>query len=71
MEPPFVGVAVNVTLVPAQMVLPGFAAMLTDGVTFAVTLIVIVFELAVDTVTQVNEEVITQEIRSPVTNAAF
>lgn len=31
--PPLVGVAVKVTLVPAQIVLPGAAAMLTAGVT--------------------------------------
>lgn len=37
--PPFVGVAVNVTLVPAQIVLPGFATILTEGVTVGVTVI--------------------------------
>ena len=37
--PPFVGIAVNVTLVPAQIVLPVFAAILTEGVTDGVTVI--------------------------------
>ena len=31
------GVAVNMTLVPVQIVLPGAAAMLTDGTTFVFT----------------------------------
>ena len=35
--PPLVGVAVNVTLVPEQIVLPGFAPTLTEGVTVAFT----------------------------------
>ena len=30
--PPFVGVAVNVTLVPEHIELPGLAAMVTDGI---------------------------------------
>ena len=35
-----VGVAVNVTFVPAQIVLPGLAAILTDGTTFVFTVTV-------------------------------
>ena len=35
--PPFVGVAVNVVEVPAQIVIPGFAAILTLVATVAVT----------------------------------
>ena|SRR5258707_9676087 len=35
------GVAVNVTLVPEQIVLAGLATMLTEGVTFAVTVTLI------------------------------
>ena len=69
--PPFVGVAVKVTLVPAQIVLPGFAAMLTDGTTEPVIAIVIPFEVAVVGLAQANEDVITTVIISPFTNAAF
>ena len=36
-----VGVAVKVTFVPAQIVLPGAAAMVTDGVALAVTVMLI------------------------------
>ena len=35
-----VGVAVKVTLVPAQIELPGFAAIVTDGTTFVFTVTV-------------------------------
>ena len=35
--PPLVGVAVNVTFVPAQIVLPGLAEMLTAGVAGVLT----------------------------------
>ena len=55
--PPFVGVAVNVTFVPEQIVV-AFAAMVTEGVTGAVTVIVIAFEVAVVCVTQAREVVI-------------
>jgi hypothetical protein len=40
-------VAVNVTGVPAQIAPLGEAAIATDGVTFAFTVIVIVFDVAV------------------------
>lgn len=43
--PPFVGVAVNVMLVPAQIVVDG-VAMDTVGKTFGVTVTVIAFVLA-------------------------
>ena len=69
--PPFVGVAVNVTLVPAHIVLPGLAAILTDGVTFAVTVIVIALDVADPDVTQVNDDVITQVTISPFANEGF
>jgi hypothetical protein len=42
-----VGVAVNVTLIPAQMVLPGFAVILTEGTTTGFTVMVIALEVAV------------------------
>ena len=66
-----VGVAVNVTLVPEQIVLPGLAAMLTDGVTVPVTTIVILFEVAVFGFAQPNDDVITTFTTSPFTNPAF
>jgi hypothetical protein len=44
--PPFAGVAVNVTLVPAQIVV-ALAAILTEGATFEVTVIVIALDVAV------------------------
>ena len=44
--PPFVGVAVNVMLVPAQIVVDG-VAIVTLGVTFGVTVTVIAFVFAV------------------------
>ena len=69
--PPFVGVAVNVTLVPEQIVFPGFAAMLTNGVIVAVTAIIIAFDVAGLGVAQPNEEVITQVTASAFTNVAF
>ena len=69
--PPFVGVAVNVTLVPVQIVLPGSALMVTDGVTDAVTTIVIAFDIAVVGLAQASDEVITTVITSPFINVLF
>ena len=69
--PPFVGVAVNETLVPAQIVLPGFALMLTDGATEPVTTIVIPLEVAVVGLAQPNDDVITTVTTSPFTKPAF
>ena len=69
--PPFVGVAVNVTLVPAQIVLPGLAAMVTDGVTVDPTIIVIPVDVAVVGFAQPIEEVITTVTTSPLVNALF
>ena len=66
-----VGVAVNVTLVPAQIVLEGLAAMVTDGGTDAVTIIVISFDVAVVGLAQASDDVITTVTTSPFTNAAF
>ena len=69
--PPLVGVAVNVTLVPEQIELPGLAAMLTDGVRVAPTIIVIPVDVAVVGLAQPSEEVITTVITSPLVNALF
>ena len=66
-----VGVAVNITCVPVQIVFPGLAAMLTDGVTDPVTSIVITFDVAVVGLAQARDDVITTVTTSPFTNAAF
>ena len=47
MAPPLVGTAVKVTLAPAQMVLPGFAEIETDGTTTGFTVMVMLLEVAV------------------------
>ena len=52
------GVAVNITLVPAQMVV-AVAVIFTDGVASEVTVMVIAFDVAVGWVKQVSEDVIT------------
>ena len=52
------GVAVNVTLVPAQIVVAD-AEMLTDGATGEVTVIVMALEVAVEGLAQPDEEVMT------------
>ena len=69
--PPFVGVAVNVTLVPVQIVLPGLALILTDGTTVAVTVIVIPVDVAVAGLAHASDDVIATVTISPFTNAAF
>ena len=69
--PPLVDVAVNVTFVPEQIVLPGLAVMLTDGTTVDTTVIVIPVDVAVIGLAQDNDEVITTVTRSPFTNVAF
>jgi hypothetical protein len=59
------GVAVNVTPVPEQTVLPGKAVMLTVGVTGDVTVMVMPVLVAVPTVTHVRPVVITTSTTSP------
>ena len=60
-----VGVAVKVTLVPAQIVCaPAVIAMLTLGVTFELTVIAMLLLVAVAVVWQVLFAVITQLIAS-------
>ena len=61
----------NVTLVPAQIVLPGLAAILTDGVTLEVTFIVIPEEVVVAGLAQVAVDVITTVTTAPFVNALF
>ena len=65
--PPFVGVAVNVTLVPAQIVLPGFAAILTEGVTDGVTVIEAGTDVAEPGLAQLSDDVIITYTSSPLT----
>lgn len=66
-----VAVAVNVTGVPAQMVLPGVAAMAMEGTTVGVTVIVIP-ELTTGVVlAQVALLVIVTVITSPVARVAL
>ena len=66
--PPFVGVAVNVTDVPEQIVVPEPLAILTDGVTALFTVIVTLLEVAVNGDAQDEFEVITQLTTSPLFN---
>ena len=66
-----VGVAVNVTFDPVQIVFPGFALILTDGATVPVTTIVIAFDVAVVGLAQASDDVITTVITSPFTNVLF
>ena len=68
--PPLVGVAVNITLVPEQIVV-AVAPMLTAGVTIGFTVIVIALDVALAGFAQVIEEVITTVTTSPFTSAAF
>ena len=59
----------NVTLVPEQIVLSGFAAILTDGATVEETFIVIPVDVAVVGFAQASDEVITTVTISPFANA--
>ncbi len=65
------GVAVKVTFVPVQTVLPGAAAMLTDAVTFEVTVIVMGLDVTGLGLAQASDEVITQVTTSPFTKVEF
>ena len=66
-----VGVAVNVTLVPEQIVFPGLAAMLNDGTTEPVIAIVIELDVAVVGLAHASDEVITTVTISPFASALF
>ena len=65
-----VGVAVKVTLVPVQIVV-ALAAILTDGVTIELTVMVIAFDVAEVGVAHGMEDVITTVTTSLLTSAAF
>ena len=60
----------NVTLVPVQIVV-ALAAMLTDGVTGAVTVIVMELDVTDDCVTHASEDVMTTVTTSLLASAAF
>ena len=64
------GVAVKVTFVPEQIVV-AVAAILTDGATVPLTVIVIALDVAVGCVTQVSEEVITTVTTSLLASDTF
>ena len=69
--PPFVGVAVKVTLVPEQIVLPGLELMLTDGTVVGATVIIIPADVAVVGLAQASDDVIITVITSPFANELF
>jgi hypothetical protein len=64
-------VAVKVTLVPEQMAPDGLAVILTEGTTVLVTVIVIVFEVAVTGLAQAAFDVIIQLIVLPLESVLF
>jgi hypothetical protein len=68
--PPFVGVAVNITFVPEQIVVV-LAAMLTAGATVELSVIVTALDVAVACITQVNDEVMIAVTTSLFAKAAF
>ena len=61
----------NVTEVPAHIAPDGFAAMLTVGVSTGLTVIVIVFDVAVTGLAHVEFDTITHEIKSLFARPAF
>jgi hypothetical protein len=68
--PPLVGVGVNVTDAPEQ-ILPDEAAMLTAGVTEGFTVMVTLFEVAVGVEGQAAVVVITADTTSPLASVEF
>ena len=71
MTPPLVGVAVNVTLVPEQMVVPGFAAILTLAGTVEFALTAIAFDVAKQGLLTEAGNVIDQFTIAPTSAAAL
>ena len=65
------GVAVKVTALPAQIVFPGLALILTDGATVDVTDIVISLDVAVAGLAQASDDVNTQVILLPFAKEAL
>ena len=59
------------TLVPAQIVLPGLAAMLTEGTTAAVIVMLIAFDVAFAGFAQASDDVITTVTTSPFASVEF
>ena len=71
MDPLFVAMAVNVTFVPPQIVLPGFAEILTDGATVGVIFIKMLPDVAVVGLAQSSDDVITTLTSSSFANVLF
>ena len=71
MAPPLVGVAVNVTLVPVQMVVPVLALMDTAGTNTGLTVIVNALDVAVVGLAHVALLVSTQVTICPLVNDAL
>ena len=69
--PPFVGVAVNVTFAPEQIVLPGLTLITTDGTTVDPAVIVIPVDVVVVGLAHTSDEVITTVTTSPFANELF
>jgi hypothetical protein len=69
--PPFVAVAVNVTLVPAHIAPPGFAAMFTLAGKFELIAIVIVLDVAGEPVEHVAFDVMMHVMVFPFVSAAL
>ena len=65
-----VGVAVNITLVPEQIVV-AVAPILTAGVTVAVTVMVIALDVALAGLAQAREDIMTTVTTSLFIRAAF
>jgi hypothetical protein len=56
---------------PAQIVFPGLAAIVTEGATAAVTVIVTSLDVAAVGFAQARDDVITQVTLAPLVNATF
>lgn len=68
-DPPLIGDAVNVTLEPAQMLLPALEEIETVGALELFTLMVMAFDVAVADEAQLAFEVMTQVTTAPLVSA--
>ena len=66
-----VGIAVNITFVPAQIVFPGLAVILTLAGRFGLTVIAMAFDVAGLPVAHVAFDVITQVTLFPLASPLF
>ena len=67
--PPFVGVGVNVTAFPEQILVEPLAAIATEGVRAVAIVMVKLFDVTVLLVTQDSSVVISQVMTSPLTKS--